>query len=149
MADREPRRKAKEDPAHSSWTMARVKVKNTTPAMNVRKVAHALGLRFRLHCADLPGKPDLVFPGGGYRDVPAGGTLQFGTVLQVRLYRPALLVPLTTFWGQLNAVHAVWRTIMRHRVKASSSFEQRRLQVRYAWVAKPARYRLNCISVGS
>src|SRR5262249_14216600 len=27
-----------------------------------RKVAHSLGLRFRLHRADLPGKPDIVFP---------------------------------------------------------------------------------------
>jgi DNA mismatch endonuclease (patch repair protein) len=30
--------------------------------MRIRKTAHALGLRFRLHRKDLPGKPDLVFP---------------------------------------------------------------------------------------
>jgi DNA mismatch endonuclease (patch repair protein) len=30
--------------------------------MKVRRAAHALGLRFRLHKPDLPGKPDLVFP---------------------------------------------------------------------------------------
>jgi DNA mismatch endonuclease, patch repair protein len=42
--------------------MAQVKSKNTTPEMNMRRAAHVLGLRFRLHCADLPGKPDLVFP---------------------------------------------------------------------------------------
>jgi DNA mismatch endonuclease (patch repair protein) len=42
--------------------MAQVKSKNTTPEMVVRKAAHALGLRFRLHNPDLPGKPDLVFP---------------------------------------------------------------------------------------
>lgn len=30
--------------------------------MTVRRLAHALGYRFRLHVADLPGKPDLVFP---------------------------------------------------------------------------------------
>jgi DNA mismatch endonuclease (patch repair protein) len=30
--------------------------------MRVRCAAHKLGLRFRLHRADLPGKPDLVFP---------------------------------------------------------------------------------------
>jgi len=41
--------------------MAQVKSKNTTPEMAVRKAAHALGLRFRLHRSDLPGKPDLVF----------------------------------------------------------------------------------------
>jgi DNA mismatch endonuclease (patch repair protein) len=42
--------------------MAQVKSKNTTPEIVVRRAAHALGLRFRLHRADLPGKPDLVFP---------------------------------------------------------------------------------------
>ena len=31
--------------------------------MIVRKLAHRLGYRFRLHRKDLPGKPDLVFPG--------------------------------------------------------------------------------------
>lgn len=42
--------------------MSRVRGKNTTPEVRVRKAAHALGLRFRLHQATLPGKPDLVFP---------------------------------------------------------------------------------------
>jgi DNA mismatch endonuclease (patch repair protein) len=42
--------------------MSRVKSKNTTPEMRVRRAAHAQGLRFRLHRADLPGRPDLVFP---------------------------------------------------------------------------------------
>ena len=51
-----------EDPAHRSWTMAQVKSKNTTPEMVVRRAAHAMGLRFRLHREDLPGRPDLVFP---------------------------------------------------------------------------------------
>lgn len=30
--------------------------------MRVRRIAHHMGLRFRLHRKDLPGKPDLVFP---------------------------------------------------------------------------------------
>ncbi|UFW43320.1 very short patch repair endonuclease [Bradyrhizobium sp. WSM471] len=42
--------------------MAQVKSKNTTPEVLVRRAAHAMGLRFRLHRKDLPGKPDLVFP---------------------------------------------------------------------------------------
>jgi DNA mismatch endonuclease (patch repair protein) len=42
--------------------MSRVKSKNTSPEMRVRREAHALGLRFRLHRGDLPGKPDIVFP---------------------------------------------------------------------------------------
>lgn len=42
--------------------MARVGSRNTTPELRVRKLAHRLGLRFRLHCKELPGTPDLVFP---------------------------------------------------------------------------------------
>lgn len=45
-----------------SWLMSRVKSKDTTPELRTRRVAHALGLRFRLHRKDLPGNPDLVFP---------------------------------------------------------------------------------------
>jgi DNA mismatch endonuclease (patch repair protein) len=45
-----------------SWLMSRVKSKNTSPELRVRRVAHSLGLRFRLHREDLPGRPDLVFP---------------------------------------------------------------------------------------
>ena len=49
------------DPARSEL-MRRVRGKNTTPERAVRRVAHALGYRFRLHRRDLPGTPDLVFP---------------------------------------------------------------------------------------
>jgi DNA mismatch endonuclease (patch repair protein) len=42
--------------------MSRVGAKNTPAELRVRKVAHSLGLRFRLHRAELPGKPDIVFP---------------------------------------------------------------------------------------
>jgi DNA mismatch endonuclease, patch repair protein len=49
-------------PSLRSWTMAQIPSKNTTPEIAVRKAAHALGLRFRLHRRDLPGTPDLVFP---------------------------------------------------------------------------------------
>jgi DNA mismatch endonuclease (patch repair protein) len=31
--------------------------------MTVRRLVHSLGYRYRLHRLDLPGKPDLVFPG--------------------------------------------------------------------------------------
>lgn len=37
--------------------------KNTAPEMAVRSLAHRLGYRYRLHRKDIPGKPDLVFPG--------------------------------------------------------------------------------------
>jgi DNA mismatch endonuclease (patch repair protein) len=42
--------------------MSRVKSKNTSPEMRVRRAAHKLGLRFRLHRKSLPGTPDLIFP---------------------------------------------------------------------------------------
>jgi DNA mismatch endonuclease, patch repair protein len=42
--------------------MARIRAKNTRPELRVRRAAHALDLRFRLHRRDLPGTPDLVFP---------------------------------------------------------------------------------------
>ena len=43
--------------------MRAVKSKDTKPEILVRKLLHNLGYRFRLHCKDLPGVPDLVFPG--------------------------------------------------------------------------------------
>jgi DNA mismatch endonuclease (patch repair protein) len=42
--------------------MQAVRGKDTRPELVVRAVAHAMGLRFRLHRPDLPGRPDLVFP---------------------------------------------------------------------------------------
>jgi len=49
-------------PEQRRKTMARVKSQDTEPEIKVRRLAHALGFRFRLHRKDLPGKPDLVFP---------------------------------------------------------------------------------------
>lgn len=49
------------DPARSN-TMRAVRSKNTGPEIVVRRLAHCLGYRFRLHRKDLPGTPDLVFP---------------------------------------------------------------------------------------
>ena len=45
-----------------SENMRRIRDKNTTPEMAVRKMLHSLGYRYRLHVKELPGKPDLVFP---------------------------------------------------------------------------------------
>ena len=50
------------DPERRSANMARVRGKDTGPGMRVRRIAHRMGLRFRLHRRDLPGTPDLVFP---------------------------------------------------------------------------------------
>jgi len=49
-------------PERRSWLMSRIGGKNTTPEVRVRRAAHRLGLRFRLHRRDLPGTPDLIFP---------------------------------------------------------------------------------------
>lgn len=32
------------------------------PELVVRRIVHGMGYRYRLHCPELPGKPDLVFP---------------------------------------------------------------------------------------
>jgi DNA mismatch endonuclease, patch repair protein len=41
--------------------MARVRGKDTSPELVVRKLIHSLGFRYRLHVGNLPGRPDLVF----------------------------------------------------------------------------------------
>ena len=43
--------------------MSKIRGKNTLPEMVVRKLVFSLGYRYRLHDKNLPGKPDLVFPG--------------------------------------------------------------------------------------
>lgn len=48
--------------AQRSANMSAVRGRNTQPELVVRRLAHSLGYRFRLHRRDLPGCPDLVFP---------------------------------------------------------------------------------------
>jgi DNA mismatch endonuclease (patch repair protein) len=47
--------------AQRSAVMSRIRSKNTSPELRVRRLLHGLGYRFRLHARDLPGTPDLVF----------------------------------------------------------------------------------------
>ena len=49
-------------PKQRRLNMSRVRGKDTRPEMILRRGLHARGLRFRLHCKDLPGTPDIVFP---------------------------------------------------------------------------------------
>ena len=49
-------------PKKRSWLMSRVGSKDTTPELIVRRLIHGIGYRYRLHCPDLPGKPDIVLP---------------------------------------------------------------------------------------
>jgi DNA mismatch endonuclease, patch repair protein len=50
------------DPLRSA-TMRAVKSKDTKPELMVRSLIYRLGYRFRLHRKDIPGTPDIVFPG--------------------------------------------------------------------------------------
>jgi len=44
-----------------SRMMSGIRGKNTKPELLLRRALHTAGLRYRLHGAKLPGKPDLVF----------------------------------------------------------------------------------------
>lgn len=43
--------------------MGRIRNRDTTPELSVRRLVSALGYRYRLHVGGLPGRPDLVFAG--------------------------------------------------------------------------------------
>lgn len=51
------------DSKRRSEIMASIQSKGMKPEVIVRRLTHAMGYRYRLHRKDLPGKPDLVFPG--------------------------------------------------------------------------------------
>lgn len=44
-----------------SWNMSRIKSKDTTPEINIRKYLFKKGYRYRINYK-IPGKPDIVFP---------------------------------------------------------------------------------------
>lgn len=46
-----------------SENMRRIRSKDTAPEFMIRQLLHSLGYRYRLHRHDLPGRPDIVFPG--------------------------------------------------------------------------------------
>ena len=45
-----------------SAQMARMPTKSTGPEVRLRRTMHRMGLRFRLHPKDLPGRPDIALP---------------------------------------------------------------------------------------
>ncbi len=51
------------NPEQRSRNMAAIRAKNTKPEIVVRRLLWEMGLRYRLHRIDLPGKPDIVMPG--------------------------------------------------------------------------------------
>lgn len=48
-------------PDRRSANMKKIRSTGMKPEMKVRRLAHGMGYRYRLHRRDLPGKPDLVF----------------------------------------------------------------------------------------
>lgn len=50
------------DATKRSAIMRSVRSKDTKPELALRSALHALGLRYRLHAKDMPGRPDIVFP---------------------------------------------------------------------------------------
>lgn len=49
-------------PEHRSWNMSRIRSKDTSIEIMVRKYLFALGFRFRKNDKRFPGKPDVVLP---------------------------------------------------------------------------------------
>jgi len=50
-------------PEQRSSVMRKVKGRDTTPELKVRRTLWAMGLRYRLHRRELPGAPDIVLSG--------------------------------------------------------------------------------------
>jgi len=51
------------DPAVISYTMSRIRSKDTAIEMRLRRALWAEGFRYRKHYKDIPGTPDIAFPG--------------------------------------------------------------------------------------
>lgn len=49
-------------PKERSANMRRIRCRDTSPELTVRRLVHSMGFRYRLHVRNLPGCPDLVFP---------------------------------------------------------------------------------------
>lgn len=49
-------------PDTRSFNMKQIKSRDTKPELLVRRFLHSNGFRYRLHCKQLPGKPDIILP---------------------------------------------------------------------------------------
>ncbi|WP_259672438.1 very short patch repair endonuclease [Alcaligenes faecalis] len=76
----------KASPEKRSRMMAGIKGKNTKLEMFVRRLVRGMGFRFWLHKKDLPGSPDLVFPGLKRVIFCAWLFLAQASRMQIRLY---------------------------------------------------------------
>lgn len=67
-----------------SANMAAIRAEGTSPERIVRGLLSQMGFRYRLHREDLPGRPDIVFPGRKKSSLFTGA---FGTPTMWRLAR--------------------------------------------------------------
>lgn len=56
------KKRKKRDAAVISYTMSRIRSKDTSIEIHLRKALWARGLRYRKHYTRLPGSPDIAFP---------------------------------------------------------------------------------------
>jgi DNA mismatch endonuclease (patch repair protein) len=94
-------------PTVRSRMMAGIRGKDTKPEIVVRRLLYKMGYRFRLHRKDLPGTPDIVFPG-----------------------RKALIFVLGCFWHQhagcqFAAVPATRRPFWENKLAGNVSRDRR------------------------
>jgi DNA mismatch endonuclease (patch repair protein) len=47
--------------AERSENMRRIRSKDTSPELAIRRIVHRLGYRYRIHNGELPGRPDGLF----------------------------------------------------------------------------------------
>lgn len=50
------------DPVTRSRMMSGIRDRDTRPELALRRRLHRAGLRYRVHAADIPGRPDIAFP---------------------------------------------------------------------------------------
>jgi DNA mismatch endonuclease (patch repair protein) len=100
-----------------SRMMASIKAKDTKPELLVRRLLHSMGYRFRLHRKDLPGTPDMVFPG-----------------------RAAIIFVHGCFWHQhadcrFAAMPATRRSFWKNKLEANRQRDRRALATlrRHGW----------------
>lgn len=142
-----PRRRRQ--PLTRSEIMARIRSKNTCPEVRTRAAVHALGLRFRNHVADLPGKPDIanrirkwaIFVHGCFWHSHRGCKLASKPKSNTGYWREKLSGNRARDADKLAALHAlgfdvlvVWECDVRHGVRLETAlrkfFRQRRKHYR-------------------
>ena len=118
-----------------SKRMSLIPSKDTQPELALRKILHGLGLRYRLHSANLPGKPDLVFPryksvvfvhgcfwhrhvGCKIATIPKSNTSFWATKFEKNVARDACVAAMLEDLGW--RVFVVWECELNSTVKAKA-----------------------------